>query len=246
MSRAWSIDEIVGVAAQGLRAAARARDAEQAVLGIDGLDEVALQAELTRDFRERGWGVLRERPYPSPNTRGSSARDSERERCDLVLTPDPDRPLADPMGAERERVRAEAELAGTLFEGRPLEPSSGSEPLAPLRPEDAFWLEVKTVGQFAYVDGVPGPNARYGSLLVGGIREDLRKLGRDPRIRFGGVLMVLFAAEEQEARHDLAEAVSRVADLGVTVTEPVSRAVAIADRAGNGVCLVSLIRRRSG
>lgn len=93
---------------------------EQAVYGLDALDELALHPVLAEVFRRSGHGVYREVRYPSDR----KARESEGERCDFVLTPN-GRELAQP-GAP-----------GSLF-----------DPADAVELCDAFWLEVKVVSQF--------------------------------------------------------------------------------------------------
>ena len=105
----------------GLCDAAQARDQEQAVIGLDGEDELALHPLLADALHAAEYGAHREVHYPGVRDRGS-ARDGER--CDLVLTTE-GRPL---------RPRADR---ATLFD----------DPDA-VEPEHAFWLEVKVVAQF--------------------------------------------------------------------------------------------------
>jgi hypothetical protein len=96
-------------------------DLEQAVRGIDSLQELALHPLLHRALRAAGHGVFPEQRYP--RDRGKRRR-TEGARCDLVVTPD-DRPLAS----------EEPQLG--LF-----------SPEAPVAWCDALWIEVKVVAQF--------------------------------------------------------------------------------------------------
>src|SRR5690606_38954816 len=117
--------------------------AQQAVRGLDALDEVHLHRILAAAVESVGCGVLREVPYPGEAagrpSRGRRPRRSERERCDLVLTPLPGQPLADPVEALVERDRVEATLFAQLAD-EPA-PIPLGEP-APCSPEDALWLEI--------------------------------------------------------------------------------------------------------
>jgi len=117
----WSIADIADAVAAGLRRRTRALDREQAVCGLDGLEEVALHPILGDALAAADYGVSREQRYPSDRRR---RRLAEGKRCDLVLTPD---------GRE---LRAEDRRA-TLFD----------DPDA-VDLDEAFWLEVKTVAQF--------------------------------------------------------------------------------------------------
>jgi hypothetical protein len=116
----WPLEPIEAAIVGGLASAAAAAETEQAVRGIDSLDELALHAVLAASLRTAGFGVHREVRYPS--ARGKKRR-SEGRRCDLVLTAG-GRPLDEDAG----------QLG--LF-------SAPSCPLA-----DALWLEVKLVAQF--------------------------------------------------------------------------------------------------
>ena len=169
----WSIADIADAGESALGDEAKRLDDEQAVSGLDALDELGLHPILAAGLARAGYGVHPEQHYPSTISRRG---DSEGERCDLVLTPG-GRDLDDPS----------------------VEPTLFDDPDA-VGLQDAFWLEVKVVGQF-----IPeGPNANYSSQLLSAAREDVRKLSRDQGIVHSGLLIVLFAEDEQIARHDLA------------------------------------------
>jgi hypothetical protein len=180
--------------------------------------------------------VLAEQPYPGRPERRPLHR--ERERCDLVVLPEglpAGTVLADPVALLREADQR----AGTLFScAAPAVGTPGVEP------GHAFWLEVKAVGQFAFTNGVPGPNAAYASELVRGPALDCAKLSRDPMIEHAGVLLVLFTDDERTASHDLGVMVHRCMDRDLPVCEPVTVRFPLTDRIGNRVCSVSLIRVR--
>lgn len=117
----WFTGDIADAVEAGLRRRALEADAEQAVYGIDALDELGLHPLLHEALRAPGWGVWPEQRYPDDRHR---PRRSEGRRCDVVLTAD-GLPLRDP------RVK------GTLFDQTPA-----------ADPGDAYWLEIKTVSQF--------------------------------------------------------------------------------------------------
>lgn len=96
---------------------------EQAVYGLDSLDEVPLQAIIAEGLTG-SYCVAREVHYPS----SAGKRLSDRKRCDVVLTP-PGAPL-----------RLDS-APPTLF-----------DPAVYTLPTDAFWLEVKAAFQFRSID----------------------------------------------------------------------------------------------
>lgn len=226
----WDHEGIAEALAAGLEERAAALDAEQAVRGLDAMSEVELHEPLASGLASAGFGVWREQPYPGlPEPR---PRESARDRCDLGLTPEPGRPIADLTRELKQRDKA----SGTLFE-----PLVTAQPLeAPgVAPEDAFWLEVKTVAQHAYVAGVPGPNRAYASQLLA-CRADVEKLLSDDRICHGGLALVLFCEAEEVARHDAGAFMHRCLDEDMPLGAPVGRAFGITDRAGNACCAVWL------
>ncbi|MHC4109402.1 MAG: hypothetical protein ACYS0D_15365 [Planctomycetota bacterium] len=194
---------------EALATEARRLDAEQAVRGLDALDELLLHPILARGL-ESHFGVFSEERYPADRTKRDQ---SEGERCDLVLTPD-GRDLAQP------------DRAPTLFDAPD-----------PVGLDEAYWLEVKTVCQFA----LEGPNAGYASALMAAVREDVAKLAHDPGIRHAGLLVIIFAADEQVAAHDLDVAMHRALDRGLPLGAPYRRSFDITDRHGNRTCMAALI-----
>lgn len=243
------------MAAACLEAREAALRAEQAVKGLDALDEVSLHPILAAGFAAAGLGVIREQRFPSatasPATRirdGDPATDTDRERCDLVLTPEPGQVIADPIAARRtERARRKA-VQGTLFEAIAEQQAMagtavvghGSDSRATLDPGDAMWLEVKVVGQIAFEHGVPMANRAYGSQLVRGVVGDLTKLGRDPLIVHGAAVMVVFTADQHTAEHDLLVVAHKCVDKGLTAASPIVRTLAILDRVGNACAAVGV------
>lgn len=222
----WSRDLILELLTRTLRDQEHRLREEQAVNGLDRLSEVALHAVLARGAEAAGLGAFREVVYPcAPVPR---SRLTERQRCDLVLTPSPLTPPLDPEEAHR----AAAVSAGTLFE------HSAPPVLEPgCPPEHGFWLEMKVVGQFAFNRGVPMPNAAYSSEISAGIAADHRKLAADALIRHGAAALVLFNSDADTARHDIRALAERSARRGIP--GPLIHAdFAILDRIGNRTCSV--------
>jgi hypothetical protein len=234
----WTLAEIVTRGADALRAAEDALWLEQAVRGIEALDELDVQGLLARGLAAQGpgqtpaWGVLREVPYPTPPQRRALRRD--RARCDIVLTARAGDVLTDLVVRARERDAIEGTLFASLLEDQ----DANAPEERTVGPEEAMWIEVKTLGQYAYRDGVPGPNRAYASELCQGVLSDARKLGADPRIGHGAALCVLFAASEEVARHDAGVAVHRMLDQGAPIASMEIICFPIPDRIGNGVCAV--------
>jgi len=215
----WRPESICLAAADALSARARDLDEEQSTAGLDALDEVALHAVLARGFVDAGLTPAPEQRYPGRRAR---ARRSEGERCDLVLLPDGADHLTDPLAAD------------TLFGDRGADPA------------DAFWLEVKAAHQYAVIgDAAAGPNPGYSGQLLSAATADLRKIAGDPAIRFGGLLLVLFTADEPTAGHDLGVWLSRCLDRGLPIGAPAVEGFDITDRIGNTRCTVALTPVRS-
>lgn len=225
----WRAEEIVDIAAEGLRAHAARLDLEQAVHGLDALSEVEFHPLLAGAFRESGMGVFPEWPYPGEVSR--RAKHAERERCDLVLTRGPGE-LVDPVAILKERDAAE----GTLFAGIS---GTGERGTAHLwHPEDAFWLEVKVVGQFCFTSGVPGPNRTYSSELGRLPAGDLAKLAREARVAHGALMVIAFTGDRETADHDVGVFIHRCLDRQLPVRTPSTARFLIADRIGNAHCSV--------
>jgi hypothetical protein len=117
-----SIAEVADALEAGLRRRCEEVDREQAVYGLDVLEEIALHPAIELSLREAGFGVYREQRYPGDRLK---RRLSHGERCDFVLTPDA-------------RALVNETSRGTLFD----------DPEA-LSLDEALWLEVKVVSQFS-------------------------------------------------------------------------------------------------
>jgi hypothetical protein len=204
----WSIANIADALEVGLAREANRLDAEQAVYGLDSCDELSLQPQLAQVLRDAGYGAYREERYPAYR---ANRRESEGERCDLVLTPN-GRPLAAP------------DEPPTLFD------PPDAVPLA-----DAFWMEVKVVAQFT----TRGPNRRYSSIFSA-VRRDITKLSKEPGIAHGALLVVLFVQDKQVADHDLRTWTSQCKERGHRLGRPALRGVAVGDRMGNALCRLAL------
>ncbi len=231
----WSADAIVHAAAEGLRVFAEALDAEQAVHGVDALEEIDLHPVIGKGLTSAGWGLAAEQPYPSSPL--ARPQDRDRLRCDLVLLPRPGQILADSILQQRERDRA----ATTLF-------AEVAERMMPdvdaVDPREAMWIEVKAVGQFTPLRGASDPNPTYGSEMVRGPLADLRKLAGDPIIEHAGAMLIVMCERPEVAEHDLGIVTHRCLDAGLNVAAPVIASIPIVNRMGNACAAVGLIRLR--
>jgi len=205
----WSISKIADLVADRLQARAQADDLEQAVYGFDTCDELELHPLIHEALRHANWGVWPEQRYPSDMIR---PRRSEGQRCDVVLTRN-ELPLRDPL------------VKGTLFDDQPA-----------ADPQQAYWLEIKTVAQFE----TSGPFRRYSSELLATVTRDIKKIWGDPMIRHGGLLLVLFTQNQHVAEHDLDVWHRRCLDRGFPVGVPAIRGFAMTDRIGNGWCAIAV------
>jgi hypothetical protein len=206
----WDAHEILECAYNGLTEIARHRDLEQAVYGIDALDELGLHPLIHQAFRAGSLGVWPEQRYPSD--RKPRGRKSEGQRCDVVLTAE-GRLLQDP------------DAEATLF---------GDEDSVSF--DAAYWLEIKTVAQFT----PEGPFARYASELLSPVTRDIRKLSQDRGVYHAGLLLVLFTEDEQTAQHDLDVWQARGLQKGFPIGPGLMRFAKITDRIGNGCLAVAL------
>ena len=205
----WSAADIADEVFRGFEARARADDLEQVVYGFDTLDELGLHPLIQDALRGGGWGVWPEQRYPSDRTK---RKRSEGKRCDIVLTRD-GLPLRDPA------------VKATLFDS----PDAAD-------PEEAYWLEVKSVAQFE----TSGPFPRYSGELLSPVAADVRKLWNDGLIYHSGLLLVLFTADRDVAEHDIRAWHHNCLKRGFPVATPAVRHIPITDRIGNGHCAVAV------
>lgn len=236
----WRMTDILTALVDGVRATNARLRAEQAVYGVDALAEVGLHPVLAEALSAAGFGVQREVLYPGEHA--TPVRRSARARCDLVVLPEPGMSLEDPAAEQAVLLAGE----DTLFAGLASELGQEGKDRGIVCPGDACWLEVKTVAQHAYVDGVPGPNPAYMQQIVRGPMTDLVKLARDPSIWTAAAVVVLFCESEAVGRHDLHAAAHRLLDAELPVGTPEIGGVAIDDRAGNAWCGIGLYPVRAG
>ena len=213
----WSTAVIADAVCAGLRARAEAEDREQVVYGFDHHDELGLHPLIQQTLRDAGWGVWPEQRYPG---HWGKTRKSEGNRCDVVLTE-----RADVSGLR------DPEIRGTLFDQLPA-----------ADPQDAYWLEIKTVAQHTS----DGPFRRYTSELLSPVAHDARKLWSDGVIRHAGLLLVLFTAGQEIAGHDMSAWYRKCLERGSPVASPEQRLFDITDRIGNSCCAVGVFAVRDG
>jgi hypothetical protein len=115
----YDLSTIADHLAESLQLAEDAHRLEQAVYGLDSMDELSFHTVLATHLSTHH-EVAREVHYPST----ASAKRSHRLRCDLVITP---------KGSPLKRDTAEP----TLF-----------DPACQCSPSDALWLEIKVAYQF--------------------------------------------------------------------------------------------------
>ncbi len=224
----WTIDQIADAIAESIsRENLRLRD-EDAVVGVDGLDETSIHPVLESSLKALGFGVWREFPFPTPKKR--RAKNSERERCDLVITQDPGLPVIDLVEIDKR----EHELEGTLFAPVAEQPAT----IKGTRPEEALWLEIKVCGQYEFVSGVPIPNTAYTTGVVLAPATDIKKLAKERAIAEAASVLVLFATDEETARHDLQIAVHKWLDKSLPIRSPSISITPIDERIGNTVAAV--------
>lgn len=117
----WSHADIAEAVYESLKRRVQQDDLEQAVYGIDALDELALHPIIAHGLADAGYHVRREQRYPG---HWHKTKKSHGLRCDIVLTPQ-GKPLRDP------------DIKNTIFDSDDA-----------VDPEAAYWLEIKTVSQF--------------------------------------------------------------------------------------------------
>lgn len=233
----WRLSEIAEAVAGGILAEDRALVQEQAVHGLDARREIDLHPLIARSIGDLGYGIEREVVFPGELAAG--VRKSARARCDVVVLPEPGRRLEDPA-AEQAVLNASE---GTLFAGLAHDLAPDDDPVPA---GEALWLEIKSVAQHAYTDGVPGANRAYATQLVKGVMGDVVKLASDPSLWHAASLMILFAESKAIAEHDLAAIAHTLLDQDAPVGVPEIEGVPILDRAGNAWCGVGVFPVRVG
>jgi len=205
----FSISHLADALKDAMAAEALRLDDQQSPHGLDSLDEVRLHPVLGDGLVATGYGVYQEQMYPQPSR---PRRETECERCDLVLTPGK-QPLHAPW---REP---------TLF-----------DPPHAVAMDEAFWLEIKVVGQFT----CDGPNSRYSAQLLTDAGQDVRKLSSNPGFVHAALLIVLYAEDAEVAEHDLAVWLDRCLQKRLPVGSPSLRSFDITERLGNRCCALGL------
>jgi hypothetical protein len=190
---------------------------EQAVYGLDAMDELRIQEQLAERLKSQ-YDVVREVHYPS--TAGRKL--SHRARCDLVLTPK-GHPLAP--------IEPEKPASPTLFDPMPT--------LSPdyCKPSDALWLEMKCAYQFR--DGGVR-HGGYGAQWRQNVVADLRKMEAEPLIREAGLLLVVFNEFRAILDKDLELFEDVLARKEVLAGFRQVRTVPITDRIGHQICTIAL------
>ncbi|MDF1808851.1 MAG: hypothetical protein P1U42_04065 [Phycisphaerales bacterium] len=228
----WNSLEITQLCAIQLKELEAEINSQSTYRGLDSYSEVQLHPFIHQAFTTTHFGALREICYPSASVENPT--NTQRQRCDIVLTPNLKQSIFDPIDEQRTRQKA----AGTLFESSAL---LDSPPQGTIPPEDAYWLEIKSIAQFSYVDGVPNPNSSYSSEMLNGPRTDVIKLASDPLIRHAGVLIVHFAEDQSTGIHDISAAVDHMIGLELPVSIPEFETIPIKNHAGNEYCTLGLI-----
>jgi hypothetical protein len=165
----------------------------------------------------------------------------DRLRCDLVLTPAPGLKLGDPLAIVKTARARKQQAAGTLFAAVEAAEPELAPPADTCPPEDAFWLELKVVGQFTYSAGIAGPNSSYSAELSRGPAADVKKLSSDGRILHAAALILLFTHDLPTAEHDLGQALHRCLDRNLPIGSPTRRSIPITDRIGNQFLTACLV-----
>jgi hypothetical protein len=228
----WYPSQIIEMISHQLQASDAELRQQHAYHGLDALSETQLHPLLAQAFTATPHGASREVGYPSSPL--ERPNDAQRQRCDLVLTPIKQQLLIDPV----QEQRAQDQALGTLFESMAEDflPNPDSTP-----PESAYWIEVKSIAQFSYVDGIPGPNSKYTSDLLVGPRDDVIKLASDPLIHHGAALVILFCEDENIGTHDMAALTTELINQDLPVALPDIESFPITNHAGNGWCTLGLI-----
>lgn len=218
-------DQLAETVAQALADRADALDEEQSVQGVDALKETQLHDIAADGAAGAGFGVFREVPFPALDD--PTIRTTARQRCDLVLTPDPSLKPVDTLAVHNEREA----IGATLF----AQTSLAAEPVEGVcQPEDACWIEIKTTALFACRDGVFVPNRTYSSELVNGLTTDSTKLASDDRIWHALFLLIVFGEDERQVERDIRALAAHGVDSGLPIRSPTIVSRPINNRAGNG------------
>jgi hypothetical protein len=230
--RMWDLCDLLQLMTENLAKRADEILQDQSPFGLDSLSEIELHPLLAQSFTQNKHGALREVVYPTSHQ--LLPNKTQRERCDMVLTPLDGQQLFDSI----DEHRTVEQSVGTLFEGvATIQGPAQNQVTSDL----AFWIEVKSVAQWTYIDRVPGPNKRYAQELVDGPSKDVIKLASEPMIRNGAALVVLFTEDAQTGDHDLRMSVQSMIQRDLPIRMPEIASFEIPDYGGNGWCTLGLI-----
>jgi len=190
---------------------------EQAVYGLDAMDELAIHSLLGARLKVF-YEVAREVHYPS--TQGRKL--SHRARCDLVLTP---------AGCPLAPAEPIEPAAPTLFDPPPQPAPSYC------RSSDALWLEVKCAYQFREGGARHGG---YGAQWRQNVVADLQKMEAEPLIREAGLLLIVFNESRAILEKDLELFEDVLARKEVLAGFRQVRTISIIDRIGHQICTIAL------
>ena len=130
-----SFEHILNESLNALISRANQLDTEQAVQGLDALQELQLHDLIEHGFTNAALGTHREAHYPS--TGDAYTKSTHRPRCDFALTQNPDLKLLDPATELKQLALAQDTLFATTAQPDP-------DPTTTCTPEDAWWIEIKT------------------------------------------------------------------------------------------------------
>jgi hypothetical protein len=213
----WSISDVADRIGQCLADAEAALKLEQAVYGLDAMDERSVQSMLA-DRLGAFYGVAREVHYPS--SRG--AKLTHRQRCDLVLTP-----MGKPLADEPEPFQPP-----TLFDAFA---AQAAGPRCP--PDDALWLEVKIASQFREGGQRHGG---YGAQWRQAVVDDLRKMDAEELVREAGLVLIVFNESDAILDKDLQLFEDVLARKEVLAGFRQVRSIAITERIGHRLCTAAV------
>lgn len=212
----WDFSTVADHLHEALSTAEAELRLEQAVYGLDAMDERQLQTLLADRLSAR-YAVAREVHYPL--SRGRKL--SHRPRCDLVLAP------------AGQAIEPEVLPETTLFDP----PAAAAGAPRYCKPADALWLEVKVAYQFREGGARHGG---YGAQWRQNVVADLRKMEADEQIREAGLVLIVFNESKAILDKDLELFEDVLAIKEVLAGFRHVRSVPILDRIGHHLCTTAL------